>query len=176
MPYTVAPFAWNHWRALWQLRLHQLAEDGIILTAEAIPAAPEDSGRDAPEWDYDHIAEVYLCGAGGFWLAFEQNEPLGHVAGQDLGGVVELRHMYVRREFRRRGIGAALVQALLDHVRGKGICAVELWTAGEGVGRKLYERVGFRAVGAPGSQFTDLAWRTNYVPGEDEVRMHMDLR
>ena len=174
-PISILPFAWTYWRTLWELRLYQLAEAGILLSAEDIPLHPMNVDRDDPEWDYDHIAEIYLRGAGDFWLAWWENDPAGHIAGQDFGGVIELRRMYVRSVYRRRGIATCLVQTLLNHCKTQSIKAVELWTAKHGVGRKLYERMGFKVCRAPGPEFSDLDYRTNFVPGEDEIRMRLAL-
>lgn len=171
MTAIIRPFTWDDWRALWRLRLYQLAEAGIVVPDSAIPAAPEDVAPDDHEWDYHHIAEVYLSGKGGFWLAWADAVPIGHIAAQDLGAGIELRHMYVRLEYRRQGAGSQLVQALLEHCAVHGVRAIELWTATDGLGRKLYERQGFIAVGAPGPEFAAALECTRYTPGDDEVRM-----
>ncbi len=170
---SVKPFAWDHWRSLWELRFHQLAENGIVLSFDDIPAQPEDAGRDHPEWDYHHIAEVYLRDAGGFWLAWSDDTAVGHVGGQDLGGVIELRRMYVRADYRRRGIGAHLVRALTAHSVARGVKAIELWTAQDGPGRFLYARTGFREVSGPG--FADAVTLTGRTPSDREIRMRLDL-
>ena len=175
-PLAILPFAWNHWRALWELRHHQLAEIGIIIPPEEIPEQPQDVGRDDYEWDYHHIAEVYLHGAGGFWLAWWENIPVGHIAGQDFGGAIELRRMYVRAEYRRRGIGACLVRLLIDHCQLHSIRAVELWTGKDGLGQRLYKRMSFTITGRPGKEYPDLLLQTNYIPGKDEIRMRLDLK
>lgn len=173
-PFTVAPFVWGHWPALWVLRTAQLAEAGVVVPLD-IPEIGLDVPRDGYEWEYHHMAEVFLAGAGGFWLAWVQGEPAGHAGAQDLGGVIELRNMYVRREFRRRGIGTRLVRALLDHCLAKKAAAVELWTGKDGPGRKLYESLGFRITVGPGAEYIDLVCRTNYTPGDDEIHMRIDL-
>jgi GNAT superfamily N-acetyltransferase len=172
---TIRPFDWGHWTSLWQLRFAQLAEHGIWLDPEEMPQGPEDVGRDDPEWDYDHMAEVYLRGAGGFWLAWWGDVPAGHVGAQDLGGVVELRRMYVRAEYRRRGIGTRLVQALIEHCASQGVQAIELWTAEEGPGRQLYRRLGFRRTGGPGPGYEQVDAATGRPPAADEIRMRLKL-
>jgi GNAT superfamily N-acetyltransferase len=173
---SIVPFNWEcQWKALWDLRHYQLAEEGIIIPIENNPGPPQDTPRDANEWDYDHIREIYLVGAGGFWFAWLEGMPVGHIAGQDFGDGLELRHMYVRREYRRRGIGTSLVKTLLNHARSQSIKTVELWTAQNGDGQKLYESTGFRVVSQPGKEFFDLVYRSNYSPGKDEVRMRFDL-
>jgi GNAT superfamily N-acetyltransferase len=177
LPLTVTPFKWvpgDHWRGLWELRHYQLVEAGIFIPLEENPAPPHNAGRDEYEWDYDHIDEIYLHGAGGFWLAWWEGCPVGHVAGQDLGRIVELRHMYVRSEYRKRGIGACLVQVLLDQCKVHGVEIVRLWTASDGPGRRLYEHMGFQVISWPGEEeMAELIERTNYTPGEDELRMQL---
>ncbi len=174
-PLLITPFTWGpngHWRALWELRHYQLAEEGVFIPLEEDPAPPHNAGREEYEWDYDHIDEIYLCGAGGFWLAWWNQTPIGHIAGQDLGGFVELRHMYVRAEYRRRGIGACLVQTLLDRCQSHRVQEVRLWTAADGPGRWLYKHMGFQVVSRPEEkEAAELIERTNFAPGDDEIRM-----
>ena len=174
-PISILPYDQNHWHTLWELKFHQLAEDGIIIPPEEIPVQPMNVGRDDPEWDFDHIAEIYLNRAGGFWLAWWENDPAGHIGGQDLGGVIELRRMYIRSAYRRRGIATCLVQTLLDHCKIQSIKAVELWTAEDGLGRRLYERMGFKITRAPGKEFSDLLRQTNFIPGKNQIRMRLDF-
>jgi GNAT superfamily N-acetyltransferase len=166
---SIKPFEWKDWVSLCELGIAQLAEHGIILDPEDIPEEPEDTDRDCPEWDLDHIDEVYLSGAGGFWLAWCEDIPVGQVGAQDLGGVVELRRMYVRAEYRRRGIGARLVNTLIEHCAAGDVQAIELWTAKDGPGRSLYEKQGFRKVDMKGPGFEDVDDRP------DEIRMRLDL-
>ena len=174
---VIRAFDWSQWRALWQLRLRHLAEEGILLDeATAIPAEPEELGDDDQEWDFNHIDSVYLRGAGWFWLAWLDGEPAGHIGAQDLGqSGIELRAMYVARELRRRGIGAALMRELLSHCAEGGAHVVELWTAVDGSGRKLYEPFGFSQVPEPGPEFDKVAELTHFHPGPDEIRMRLDL-
>lgn len=51
-------------------------------------------------------------------------------------------HVFVLPEWRRRGVGAQLVRALLDEGRGLGLRRVRLHATAPG--RALYERLGFR--------------------------------
>jgi GNAT superfamily N-acetyltransferase len=162
----IRPFGWEDWRALWQLRFSQLAEHGIL--GGELPAQPD--LRSPYERDYHRMGQVYLAGAGNFWVAWLDNRPVGHVGAQDIGGAVELRRMYVVAESRRRGVGARLVATLIEHCLRSGVKAIELWTSEQGSGRFLYEKCGFRIVARPGPEFQRVALV------EDEIRMRLDLR
>jgi GNAT superfamily N-acetyltransferase len=164
---SIRLFQWADWAALWQLRYAQLAELGVPVGGQQVPAQPDPDNRYEP--DYHCIGEVYLTGAGGFWLAWSGEVPIGHVGAQDLGGCIELRRMYVRAERRRRGVGSSLVATLIQHCARRGVRAVELWTSPEGPGRLLYQRLGFRVVSGPGPEFQRVP------PVLDEIRMRLDL-
>ena len=184
-PIVIRPFEWAHWAALWQLVETHLIDQGIVLDSEGEipPIPPQEPGqvvRSEWEWDLDYIGVLYLRGAGGFWLAWQGNRPsdtpVGHVGAQDLGaGGVELRRMYVRAAYRRRGIGTRLVQSLIEHCAAHGARAIELWTERGGLGHKLYAKLGFRPTEAPGPEYGRLEAETGYQPGKDETRMRLDL-
>jgi GNAT superfamily N-acetyltransferase len=173
----VKPFEWEHWIPLMQLLSLHLAEDGVILDPEEIPEKPEDTPPGSADWDLDHIDQVYLSRSGGFWLAWYGNIPIGHVGAQDLGGVIELRRMYVKAEYRRRGVGTQLVQTLIRHCTAKGVRAIELWTDENGLGHFLYKRLGFCRTDKLGTEFENLEFATGRSstarPGE--IRMRLDL-
>jgi GNAT superfamily N-acetyltransferase len=175
-PIVIRPFARGDWPALWAVRLAQLAEHGILIDPASVAERPQPGAGDEHEWDFHHIDRVYLRGAGNFWLAWRAGCPVGCVGGQDVGGAIELRRMYVRANCRRLGVGTALVRALIAHSRAQGIRAIELWTAADGPGRRLYRALGFREVEGPGGEFKDLSARTRYTPGADEVRMRLDVQ
>jgi ribosomal protein S18 acetylase RimI-like enzyme len=83
--------------------------------------------------------------------------------------------MYVRAEYRRRGVGTCLVGALIEHCVTHGVMAIELWTAKDGPGRLLYEKSGFRQTGGPGNEFRNKEVPCPYSPSDDEIRMRLDL-
>lgn len=172
---TVTPFTWDDWPALWAVRRMQLAEHGIKIDPSTLPDRPQPGTNHAHEWDFHEIEHVYLRGAGHFWLARMAGQPVGYVGGQDVGGAIELRRMYVNESYRRRGIGSALVHALIDRSRAYAITAIELWTAAHGPGRPLYETFGFQLRAQPGPEFADVIVRTRYTPGDDEIRMRLEL-
>ena len=169
---SIKPFEWKYWATLWELRTYQLAEGGIIVDAE--PGPPDLSSP--YERDYHRIDKVYLRGAGNFWFAWLGDTPVGHVGGQDVGGAIELRRMYVRAEYRRRGVGTRLVRALIEHCAANGVKAIELWTSEDGSGRLLYEKMGFYVTEGPDKEFKDKEVLCAYSPSSaDEIRMRFDL-
>lgn len=171
----VVPFTWCHWPALWQLRWRQLAEHGIDLSPAALPPYPAAVPEGDAEWDYHHLAEVYLRGAGGFWLAYQGPLPVGHIGAQAIGDGIELRRMYVRADYRRRGIGQQLVVTLVTHCCNQGATIIELWTAAAGPGRRLYASVNFQPVDQHGPAFANVIAATGYRPGSDEIRLRLQL-
>jgi GNAT superfamily N-acetyltransferase len=177
---AITRFTWDDWEALWEIRRTHLAEYGIDPRQVHTPPYPtpsDDGGEADPhdEWDLLHPDRIYLRGAGGFWIARVGGRPVGYVGAQPLGQAVELRRMYVAASQRRRGIGMALVRALLDHCRTQRVRAVELWTEAGGVGQQLYTRFGFRIVTGKGPEFVDVQAEDRYRPSSEEVRMRLEI-
>jgi predicted N-acetyltransferase YhbS len=83
--------------------------------------------------------------------------------------------MYVRAEYRRRGVGIRLVRTLIEHCVNNGVKAIELWTGEDGPGRFLYEKMGFRVTEGPGKEFRDKEIPCVHSPSTDEIRMRLDL-
>jgi ribosomal protein S18 acetylase RimI-like enzyme len=91
--------------------------------------------------------------AGGSFLAYlpevDAGAPVGIVAGVGAGpGVIELISAWVRPQARGRGVGEALVGAVVGWARTKGMNCVRLWVTKENGGaRRLHERCGFTPTG-----------------------------
>jgi GNAT superfamily N-acetyltransferase len=130
------------WQALRDIRLEGLREAptafGSTYEAEA--------GRGEEHWR-QRIAR------GGTFLAYipevSASEPAGLIGGYQLHpGTVELVSMYVRPRARGRGVGEALVAAVLRWARGRNAATVHLWvTETNAHARALYERCGFVPTG-----------------------------
>jgi ribosomal protein S18 acetylase RimI-like enzyme len=84
-----------------------------------------------------------------FWSA--ENHSYGFVAPE----VPELG-LAVRPEFRRQGVGARLLRALLEQAGREGIRRVSLSVELENPAQQLYQRLGFRRVGRVGDAWTML--------------------
>jgi GNAT superfamily N-acetyltransferase len=95
----------------------------------------------------DTVFRTRLEDAATFFAVDAQGMFLGSVTGIDdrheLGGR-EVVAMWVAPEVRRRGVGAALIRAVIDWARRGGAPSIALWVAnGNDPARRLYERLGF---------------------------------
>lgn len=115
----------------------QIEEFGVATSAEKQP-------------DLRDIPGFYQRGAGNFWLAFEGDELVGTIALKDVGdGVCALRKMFVKKAFRggQRGVGAKLMQTLLDRARAQGVREIYLGTVDVyRAAHRFYEKSGFAEV------------------------------
>jgi len=89
------------------------------------------------------------------WMVRRDGRPIGMIGvhlGSDEGdpSVAVVVSMYVSQDHRRRGLGRALLQMLIDHVAADPeIETIRLWvTATQEPARRLYESLGFRTVGS----------------------------
>ena len=129
------------------LRLHPVSFSADLAEAEARP--PEAWRRQAEENGGAGRGVILLAVDGG---------PGGTLAG--MAGVYtprepKLAHcgvvwgVYVRRPFRRRGVGRGLITACADWARGRGLVGLKLSAVNhdEGAAVRRYERCGFTAYG-----------------------------
>ncbi len=79
------------------------------------------------------------------YVGYLGSEPVAAAEATLAGKVVGLYNVATRREFRRRGFGAALTARPLRDARERGYRTAVLQAAAEGV--RLYERIGFRRFG-----------------------------
>ncbi|HEV8430033.1 MAG TPA: ribosomal protein S18-alanine N-acetyltransferase [Pyrinomonadaceae bacterium] len=92
----------------------------------------------------------------------------GYIVARETAGELHINNFAVRPEFRRRGIGATLLNRVLDEARRRQANAAFLEVRSTNhVAQALYEKCGFRAI----------ARRANYYiePVEDAVVMSMEL-
>ncbi len=130
------------WRALRDVRL------------EALRDAPEAFGstyaREAVFAEADWQRRI---SRGGTFLGYlpeaSASEPAGLIGGYaEEPELVELVSMYVRPRARGRGVGEALIAAVVDWAGARNAAAVHLWvTETNKPARLLYERCGFSLTG-----------------------------
>ncbi len=121
--------------------------------------------RDAPDAFSSVYADQVRLGedhwrqrvsGGGLFLAYVPEvsppeastfEPAGMAGGyREVPGVVELISMFVRSQARGRGVGEALIDAVIGWGRARDATSVHLWvTETNKNARLLYERCGFTA-------------------------------
>ena len=146
--------------------------------------------RDAQQGDLSHIVAIERAAFSDPWSLQSFGELLGRdtvvflvavtdvsgverVAGYGVayhaGGEAELANVAVDATYRNQGIGAMLVQGVLDGVRRAGAldCWLEVRASNEGA-RRLYRHLAFDDVG--------LRKRYYARPVEDAVVMRRDLR
>jgi ribosomal protein S18 acetylase RimI-like enzyme len=89
---------------------------------------------------------------GAAWIARFDGEPAGHIVlalrhSMEFGGLAGvIDDLFVRPEFRRRGIGSALTRALLQSCRTRQVRAVHVEVAPDNAAAStLYESFGLRA-------------------------------
>ena len=163
-PVHVRPLAPDEWPLYRTLRLRSLADApdafGSTLALEQDRKDDDwawrlrlaaDSGRDRPL-----VAEVGGAAAGLAWAKFDADE----------AQLVNLFQMWVAPECRGQGVAAALLDAALAWARARGAREMQLGVLrGNDGARRLYERAGFRDVGAP-----EPTW-----PGDPRLEQKMRL-
>ena len=132
----------DDWQALRDIRLEALRDAPTAFGS----TYEQETERGEAHWR-DRIAR------GGTFLAFvpevSATEPSGLIGGyQEDPVTVELVSMYVRPRARGRGVGEALVAAVIDWAGQRNAAAVRLWvTETNAPALALYERCGFALTG-----------------------------
>ena len=130
------------WQVLRDIRLEALRD---APTAFGSTYAQE-AARDQAHW-------LKRIARGGTFLAYltdlDTSDPAGLIGGYpEDPQTVELVSMYVRPGARGRGVGEALVAAVISWAAGKNAQQVRLWvTQTNAPARALYERCGFALTG-----------------------------
>ena len=99
-------------------------------------------------WDAAALERI-LAMAGGFgYLASDDNNPTGFILARDLGDEAEILSLGVLPQWRRRGVGQALLTAVSAEAGRRGLGALVLEVAVDNTpARRLYEACGFAPAG-----------------------------
>jgi len=91
----------------------------------------------------------YGGAAGAFWVARLDGQVVGSVGvGRLPDGRAELHRLYLDATLRGRGVGRALVEAVLEWCRSAGISRLTLWSDTRfDRAHRLYEGMGFKQTG-----------------------------
>ena len=116
---------------------------------QAFTSGYEEERHKSADWARQRLAAPHTA----FWGALEDSRLVG-VVGLDRETRQQNRHkatvvgMFVAPEYTGRGIGQALLDALLAHARSEGLELLVLTvTVGNDGARRLYERAGFKSFG-----------------------------
>ena len=149
-----------------------MSEEIIIRQAKLydVPAMAriERDSFDAP-WSADEITKDVTAGGGVYVaVALAGEERAGYAEIRNVAGEAQIYNIAIAPEFRREGIGEALLRHLVDKAEQEGCTLVTLEVkSGNEAAEALYAKLGFREVGR----------RKGYYPGKaDAVLMDLDLR
>lgn len=140
----------------------------------AAVAALEREIAEAPHWSVPDYAAI--LSSGGLQRCMFVAEFDGELAGFVVGKVVEagsealaeLESVAVHVEMRRKGVGAALCEAVVDWCRAQSAAVLDLEVRSASVGAiALYERLGFERMGLRRAYYRD--------PADDAVLMRLKL-
>jgi ribosomal-protein-alanine N-acetyltransferase len=113
-------------------------------------------------WDAATLERI-LALAGGFgYLAWQGDTPVGFILARDLAGDVEVLSVGVLPRWRRRGIGRALIDAVVANAERDGLGSIVLEVATENAAaRALYAAFGFVQVGRRPGYYCQTGGRTD---------------
>jgi len=117
----------------------------LTLTIQQVEFGFNIRAEDQP--DLLGIEDFYQTGAGGFWVAYTEGNPVGTIALRDIGGRRgALRKMFVKAAYRGRGhaVAETLLRTLLKSAKAGGIDEVFLGTTEKFLAaHRFYEKHGF---------------------------------
>jgi GNAT superfamily N-acetyltransferase len=126
---------------------HEIAEVRKLVRAHG------DARRDVPGVEYvyadaERMPGPYVPPDGGIWLALTGDIGIGCVALRPMEpGVAEVKRMFVDAGWRGRGIGRALLEALITGARARGYHLLRLGTLDDmHAAQRLYDSLGFTPV------------------------------
>jgi len=99
----------------------------------------------------------------------EHRRIAGYIVARETAGELHINNVAVRAQYRRRGIGIALLGQVIDEARRLGVKTAFLEVrSGNFAAQALYDRCGFKAIARRANYYSD--------PREDAVVMSLILR
>ena len=126
------------------------------------------SGYDRP--DIYRITEIYQKKHGSaFWIALDTDEVIGTVGIlEDTSEVAFLKRMVVKKEYRKKGVGKALLNRAINFAKEHGYCKMYAGTIEQNPNAiAFYEHLGFKR-----SQETPKA----ITAADDSICLELDLQ
>ena len=119
-------------------------------------------------WSADSITKDVTAQEGIYVaVALIGDERAGYAEYRSVAGEAQIYNIAVAPEFRRAGVGEALLRHLIEKAEAEGCTLVTLEVrAGNDAAMQLYKKLGFREVGR----------RPDYYNGADAILMDLDLR
>ena len=126
--------------------------NGNIGAVQAILAA----SPGAAQWSDQAIANALEANPACHFVSLIHGEVTGFISGRRAGAEGEILNLAVKPEFRRRGLGQALVNVVLEGFHREGVIQVFLEVRESNhAAISFYERLGFRDVGRRGNYYHD---------------------
>ena len=118
-------------------------------------------------WSADEITKDVTAGGNVYVaVALAGDERAGYAEIRMISGEAQIYNIAIAPEFRREGIGEALLRHCIDKAEADGCKLVTLEVRGSNeAAMELYKKLGFHEVGC----------RKGYYNGEDAVLMDLDL-
>jgi ribosomal-protein-alanine N-acetyltransferase len=115
------------------------AEPLALLHAACFPEDP---------WDAEALGRILALSGGFGFVAWQLDMPVGFALARDLGNECEILSLGVLPDFRRGGVGRALLRAVIGEAARHGLPSIVLEVASDNAAaRGLYADAGFVMVG-----------------------------
>ena len=112
--------------------------------------------REAANWSEKSLREALNEDAEHFLIARKGEEALGFISGRIVREEAEILNLAVKRESRRKGIGKALVEEILQSFRREKVVTVFLEVRQSNTAAvEFYSRLGFSKVGQRAGYYRD---------------------
>lgn len=130
--------------------VREVSSEADVAQVRALVKAHGDARASTPGVEYvyadaDRLPGPYVPPLGGLWIAVADSAGIGCVALRPIDeGAAEVKRMFVDAEWRGRGVGRALLSALVNGARARGYRTLRLGTLHDmDAAQALYRSVGF---------------------------------